>query len=866
MKTLKKIVLICLAVVLVGILSYAGYYVIHYKMYDDYKKSYVTYEYQEGTTYQAMSDSSPKVEGMDLINENDNLKLYANTQTGEVAVYDKRNDSITYSNPQNSEDDPIANETNKSLMKSQLGLSYYTPSRGLATMNSFDSSTKLGQIQVESIPNGVRFIYTIGDLTSKTGLVPTKVLEERMKEITSVMDEKAAKYILSKYVLNDGVYEIMEATKTKQATLRKMNAYLEESGYTEADYEADSEAAGAEDSIPVYFVIPIEYTLGDDYIEVNVPTAQIEENGGGSIYGIDILSYFAAAGADENGYILVPNGSGSIIHFNNGKTNASAYSQYLYGLDPLNANINQVQRMEEARLPLWGIQNSKSTILSTIESGDSLAIIDAGVAGKISSYNYVYAGYLLRGSETLSMAGSTGNESDLPVVEPSFTKVDLRTRYSFLTKEYSGYSGMANYYRERLIKEGVLTPGNTAETMPLYLDILGGVRREEYTLGVQYSKVYPMTTFKQAKKIAEYFVDQGITPIMNYQGWFNGGYYHDVADTIKGLGKLGGKGNFEDLAEYLKSNQGKLYGDVQFQKVTYGSKGYSNSEESSRYYASGFPVTYGVKNPKTLTNDYSMGYRDRVYHVLSPRFLPRYVSKFADKIEKYDITGISLRDLGSILQSDKKRTGMIDRQQAMNIVKDALSTLNDSGKELMISSPNSYAWNYADDLINVPTTDTEFFITDADVPFYEMLIHGSIDYCGSSVNLSANYDYNSICLNLVEYGAAPHFTFSWKDTSELKYTSLNNLYNTSFNQTNEQKATGISAFREDAVQMFNDVSSVLNKVMSSKIIQHEILDSGVRKVTYDNGVIVYVNRTDSDVSVDGITVYANDYAVKEAQE
>ena len=65
----------------------------------------------------------------------------------------------------------------------------------------------------------------------------------------------------------------------------------------------------------------------------------IEENGGGSLYRIRLLGYFAAAGADENGYLVVPNGSGSLIYFNNGKSNVENYSQYIYDIDPLSQII-----------------------------------------------------------------------------------------------------------------------------------------------------------------------------------------------------------------------------------------------------------------------------------------------------------------------------------------------------------------------------------------------------------------------------------------------------------------------------------------------------------------------------------------------
>ena len=865
MKTLKKILLSCLAVVLIGIFSYVVYYVVHYKLYDDYKDSFVTYEYREGSEYKALSDSAPKVEGMDLVAENDNLKLYANTATGEVAIYDKRNDNITYSNPQGADQDPIANGVNKDMLKSQMCIYYYNTSRGVATMNTYEKCTSMGQLSVESIENGIRFIYHIGDLSSKTGIVPTKILEARMNDILAKMEEKGAKYVRSKYVLTDGIYELTEATVTKQATLRKMNTYLTEAGYTQEQFEADSAEAGAEGSVPISFEIPMEYVLSEDYIEVNVPTSQIVENGGGSIFSIEVLDYFGAAGTKENGYMFVPNGSGSLINFNNGKTNAAIYTQYVYGLDPLAQNYYQVQYLEEARLPLWGIQTENSTILATIESGASLAAITASVSGRVTSYNSVYGQYTLRGSETLNMSGSTGNESDLPVVETDFTKADITTRFTFLTKEYSGYSGMANYYRERLIHEGILKQVDTSVQIPLYLDILGGVSRSVYTLGVEYNEVFPMTTFEEAKEIGSYFIEEGITPILNYQGWFNGGYYHKVPDHIKGVKKIGGKKDLEALTEYVESNNGKVYGDVQFQKVTYDSKGYNYAEETSRYYASGYPAIYGIVNPKNLTNDWSMGYRDRLYYLLSPKYLLRYVENFSKEFDKYDTTGVSLRDLGAVLQSDKKRTNPIDREKALHIVNDALQTLDSSGKQIMVSSANNYAWTYADDIINVPLSDNDFFIVDQEVPFYQMLLHGSINYSGVSVNLSDNYEYTKTILKLIEYGAAPHFTFSWKGTSELKYTSLNGWYNTSFIQTKEQKETGITSFREDAVKMYQEVNAVLKLVSGSHMIQHQILESGVRKVTYDNGVIIYVNPTNLTATVDDVIVNANDYAVKEAR-
>ena len=53
----------------------------------------------------------------------------------------------------------------------------------------------------------------------------------------------------------------------------------------------------------------------------------------------------------------------------------------------------------------------------------------------------------------------------------------------------------------------------------------------------------------------------------------------------------------------------------------------------------------------------------------------------------------------------------------------------------MVSGGNSYSLPYADDIINAPDTQSDFYIIDAQVPFYQMIIHGYINYTGASLNL-----------------------------------------------------------------------------------------------------------------------------------
>ena len=69
-----------------------------------------------------------------------------------------------------------------------------------------------------------------------------------------------------------------------------------------------------------------------------------------------------------------------------------------------------------------------------------------------------------------------------------------------------------------------------------------------------------------------------------------------------------------------------------------------------------------------------------------------------------------------------------------------------------------------------------------------MLVHGCIDYTGKAINLDDSFDQKDSVLTMIEYGSAPHFTFTGKQSSDMKYTGLNSLYSTTYkNQTNVEE-------------------------------------------------------------------------------
>lgn len=859
MKLKKKIFIAVLSLVLGAALIWVANYLVRYQFYDAYKAYTKEYGFTYDETaegFKPQSESKSDVEGMQLVCENDNLKLYTNTATAEVAVFDKRNGKITYSNPQNADEDSVANATHKNYLKSQLVIDYFNSGRTQSTYDSYSMAVANGQVEAQNIENGIRYIYEIGDTTSPTGIVPVYITQERLDTFTAKMDDKTARSVTGKYVessIGDGWLELMSAAQKGNATLRKLGTALEEAGYTQADYEADMAASGVDGAVNISFKIALEYRLDGDSLVVTLPTDSIEERGGGYIYRVQMLRYMGAGTEDEDGYMLVPNGSGSLIYFNNGKTTTEDYSQFVYGIDPLAMDYTVLDIGENIRMALYGISRTDSGILATIEDGQSLSSITASVAGKVNDYNFIYPTFYLRGSDKLSMFGTTGNEADLPILETNYYSADCTVRYSFLTEENASYSGMANYYRDRLMEEGTLALNEESGDIPLYYDIIGGAKLTDYFLGVQYLTVEPMTTFDEAGQIYDDLAAAGISnQVVNFQGWFNGGYYHDVADKVKVTSKLGGKKDLEALSAKVTAGGGRFYADVALQKATYISKRYKYNWESSRYYGGGYIASFGQLNPTTLRQTSAMGgYEETLYDLVSPKFLVRYVDKFVNEMEDVDIAGVSLRDLGDTLHSDKKRTELIDRNQAMYIVEAQLEKIDGLEKNVMISGGNDYSLAYAEDIINAPISHNEYFLVDEEVPFYEMLVHGSVDYTGYAINLSDTYDKTDIVLRLIEYGAAPHFTFTWEESSKMKYSGLKRYY-----------ATTYSNWKDDAVSIYGEVNEALKNVSGETITAHEILDNGVKKVTYSNGITYYINTTNEDLTADGVKVPARSYEME----
>jgi hypothetical protein len=602
--------------------------------------------------------------------------------------------------------------------------------------------------------------------------------------------------------------ELGESSRSGAGTLRALNEQFELAGYTQEDFEKDSQG-----SAQTFMKAAIEYRLDGESLVVSLPFSLIKESGV-QVASISVLPYFGSAGMDEEGYFLLPNGAGSLMRFNNGKVEAQDYSQDIYGRDPLSASdFLELENMVPARLPILGIEKKESTLLAFVTKGAAFATLSAEVAGKTSSQNSAKFSFAVRGSGTLAMFGITGETAELPVLEPNIYDACAEIRYSFLPPEKKGYSGMASFLRGELALEKSNSAG-----IPIFLDIYGAIPDGK--------SVIAMTTFDQVQSISKELSSLGVAnQRILLEGWQKGGYYQDSLGKANALSLLGGSKGLAYLASYAQSSGVKLYASQAFQLVSQ-SASFSEDREASRFY-SGAIAKLGQTSPVSFSTQSSLGHPETVSSFLSPKLLPKKASQFLDSIKELPI-GIGLRDLGDILVSDRRKSEIINRVAALQIASAQLEHLSE--KPLCVSGGNLYATFAATDLAGVPLTSNTQTAVDESVPFYAMVFHGAKDFCGEPLNITGAYDRREAALFLIENGASPRFALSWEKASFMKDTGMNRLY-----------ATTASNWLEEAAELFLEVSSALSQASGSFVESHEI-KGDLRITTYDNGVSIAVNR------------------------
>ncbi len=840
------------------------------------------------TKYDELKDTVFK-----LVEENDKFEFYFSEETLEIALKSKASGEVWYSNPAPSE----RSAGIRSDMTSQLTLFYFNKEDGSQkTLYSYDDciletdpDKGTYQYYVVNHNGNLRVIYILGRLKPEY-VIPTCLEGEMAEELAAQFKANPEHRKISAFITNGSLYakvtpddwnrwtldaqqeylkvaplmgDYLEEGKTvyiikdqtklhnRQLMLKIEAAFIEVAGMTMEDRNELNAKFGFEAEPSQTFWVPVDYDLTSTGLNVTIPNDEIQfDKDNLALVSIDLLKFFGSASQKEEGYMFVPDGSGAVINFNNGKTNITSDIRVpLYGLDDGRENLTRPYANEGAYLPVFGIKRASSAMFAIIESGDTNASIIADIAGKnvnAVDRNVCYTSFKMSEYDEIQFK-SAGKKSK--IYQSQMNTADLSISYTILDNEKASYSGMAEYYRNYLMDKGVLSKKNYGD-IPFNIELVGAYDHETAFLGVPYTEMNAITTFADCKAILEKLNNAGIKNVaVNYKGWANNGLRNTVFNKAKVLKELGGKDGLKELVEYADSLGINLYFEAELAFVYENSlfSGYSEFTKASRL------VTRNVAYHYQYLDDWNTASATNSASIVSPTVIytegnsKSFATKLLGDLQKLEIKGVSLGSLGYNLPGNYKINDFSDREQVSKIYSAVAKKYGESFS-VMAKGTNSYMLPYVTDIFEISNTSSKYNLADMSVPFYQMVIHGCIEYSGDPINLDG--DTRQVFLQAVEAGAGMYYRWCYAPNDQVQELWFEGMYSLSY-----------VSWIDDAIEMYKEYNDLLASTAGSFMVEHEIVDENVAKVTYENGVTVYVNYNSYDYTAqDGTIVKAESFA------
>lgn len=799
--------------------------------------------------------------------ENDYLAFELDPTTTQFKVTDKATGREWLSNPADAANDPLAVATNKETLQSTAIVSY-TTSSGSVDLNNFKYSIEGGTYDVIKQEDGsVRVNYAVGKI-EKNYCIPTAITRERFEAFSEAMSKATNKKVKSNYTLYEpaklesknnkdeiiAMYpSVVEQalyilkSDTSENNKAKLEGYFEEAGYTQEDYEIDQQlVAGTKDNSGPVFNISMIYRLeGRDFV-VDVPYEEIRYKEGYAITYVTPLPMFGAAGVEDEGYMIIPEGGGALIRFNNGKTQQNSYYANLYGWDYA---TNRKELINETRntYPVFGMAKNGGAFLCFMEGATSFGGIQADVSQRFNSYNWLCAKYNVLHSDQYNVSAKTAQL--VFMFESAIPQVTVTQRYRFY--ETTDYAVLANGYGDYL-RETVpeLAEAKSSEDTPVSVELVGAIDKTVEKFGLPIDSVFATTTFDQASTMLQAMSDSGIRNLnVRFSGWANGGVTQKVFTRVDILRELGGKSAMQKLIANARELGIPLYFDG-VNCFAYDSgifDGFISFTNAARYTTREQIQLY----PFDVVDFSLMTWQDAFY-LVRPDYAKANTTNMLNALADVKAAGVSFRDIGSFLSADynPKDTTTREEVKAMNI--DSMKEAQGLGQKVMIKQGNDYALPYADVITDMDLAGTKYGIIDESIPFYQIALHGMKDFTGASVNTTG--DYVDEFLRCVEYGAGLNYTFFAQDGKVLQDTTHTNFFGASYASWAEEFAENVTAYQA--------ATAGLNQ---QRIVSHEKLDGNITVTGYEDGTKVYVNYSDRATIINGTFIRARDYTVERGQ-
>lgn len=583
--------------------------------------------------------------------------------------------------------------------------------------------------------------------------------------------------------------------------------------------------------------IPVIYKLYDDHFTVTVDPMGILENEN-KVYQVEIAPFLTAipSASEKDSYLFVPSGSGALMYTDERDGKERLYEEAVYGNDLSVFDDHITENTYNVSLPVYGVNRGENSLFAIIEEGAASCEIIASAGSGAVGYSNVCAAFCVRGhnTEVVKMAASGSGSSRINTYSDGLVNEKCTVAFYPLSNENSGYSGMAECYRNYLTQKYNIKK-NTADTA-LYLQLLGGAMVDESFIGVPYKKIEVATSVLDAKQIvSEISEATGVKPTVQLKGFGMTGV--DIS-KVGGAFKLNSKlGNWNDIKSL--NSICDVYFDfdiVRFSKSGNGFKTYSDSAKAENE-GTAYQYFYDTASGGRVVE------KGR-YRLLARNKLSSALTKATKALDGKDVSGISLSTFGELAYSDYRSPSYYSKGNTDSDCSNMLAGVKKQ-TSIMTSNANAYAAVNSNHVISTPSYTSGFSSIDVEIPFYRMVFKGIVSMSSEAINLST--DSKREILKAAETGCG------------LLYT-LTNEYSSKFRLSDSSFARSVySDNKEKIISEYNEFGKYFSKVSDTCVKQHTILYNGVNQTVFENGVTVIVNYTDKAVETPLGVVEANSF-------
>ncbi len=595
-------------------------------------------------------------------------------------------------------------------------------------------------------------------------------------------------------------------------------------------------------TIKIKFNVVLE--LDDDDLVVSIPRESINEYNANLwttehdvqyhlLRNITVFPYFGSIEQSDSGYAVIPDGSGMIIDFKEDPENKAVFNLELYGkdlgyMDPFtNVRISTVKDLQRITLPIYGMihEESNTGFYTISESGNTYATLEYSSAGIITDYHRAYFSYTYRDSYKQYQSRANEDQSSTQFQkEPNI--YDMQQRYCFLEGDEASYVGLAKDYREYLISNDSLNTSatlNIEETYPTKFDFIG----TEITLGILNNVETGISSYNSIKNTIDLILESDITNVnvalKNYS-MSDHGYRFGVYNS------LGGSEEFVELLDYLNEQ------NIPFNYYLDYVRSYKD---------------YSTKHAQTLSRkeiyhiEYSYIY---IAHVVNETTeYKSYAEEDIENLLEYGINNVSLAGLDRAIFTSYD-SGIRPSYYKIDDINDMLDLFNDSGINTNVYLPDDFTFSYVNEYYNAPLSSTGYSAQSSAIPLLQLILSGEMDLYSDYLNFISDESFT--LLRLVEYGVYPSYTLTTTSAYELTKTNASNVYISEYDVMKNRMA------------LYNDfIEEGLNATIGATMINHELIDVGVSRVTYDNGIVIVCNYNSNEFHYDDLTIPSLDYVV-----